>query len=112
VGGWWWLLAAPMLLAGGTILILLLASLGSPWVHVRVDTGQKSWPRRIAISLPLPLRISAWGLRTFGVYIPGLENTSLDELLVELEGSLSKGHPIQIEVEEGDSGERIQVYLG
>jgi len=112
VGGWWWLLAAPMLLVGGIVLLLLIASIGSPWVHVRVDTGQESWPRRITISLPLPLRVSAWCLRTFGVHIPELDNTSLDELLVALEGNLTTGHPIQIEVDEGDSGERIQVYLG
>jgi hypothetical protein len=112
VGGWWWLLAAPMLLVGGIVLVLLIASIGSPWVHVRVDTGQVSWPRRIAISLPLPLRVSAWVLQTFGVHIPGLDNTSLDELLVALEGSLTAGQPLQIDVDEGGSGERIQVYLG
>jgi hypothetical protein len=112
LGGWWWLLAGPLLLVGGLVLILLLASLGSPWVHIRVHTGQDSWPRRIAISLPLPLRLTAWGLRVFGVHIPGLEQTSLDELLLALEEGLSGGEPIQIEVDEGESGERVQVYLG
>ena len=112
VGGWWWLIAGPMLLVGGIVLILMIASMGSPWVHVRVDTGQDEWPRKIAISLPLPLRVSAWVLRTFGVHIPGLENTSLDELLIALEANLTSGEPIQIEVDEGESGEHIQVYLG
>jgi len=112
LGGWWWLLAGPMLLIGGVVLILLLASIGSPWVHIRVHTGQESWPRRIAISLPLPLRVSAWGLRMFGVHIPGLEHTSLDELLLALEEGLSGGEPIQIDIDEGESGERVQVYLG
>jgi len=112
VGGWWWLLAAPLLVIGGLVLTLLLASLGSPWVHIRVHTGQDSWPRRIAISLPLPLRVTAWGLRTFGVHIPGLEHTSLDELLLALEEGLTSGEPIQIDVDEGESGERVQVFLG
>ena len=111
-GGWWWLLAGPLLLVGGVVLILLLASIGSPWVHIRVHTGQDSWPRRIAISLPLPLRVSAWGLRMFGVYIPGLEHTSLDELLLALDEGFSTGEPIQIDIDEGESGERVQIYLG
>jgi hypothetical protein len=112
VGGWWWLLAAPMLLVAGVVVLLLIASIGSPWVHVRVDTGQENWPRRISISLPLPLRVSAWGLRIFGVYVPGLDNTALDELLLALEGNINASHPIQIEVDEGESGEHIRVYLG
>jgi hypothetical protein len=112
LGGWWWLLAGPLLVTGGVVLTLLIASIGSPWVHIRVHTGQDSWPRRIAISLPLPLRVSVWGLRMFGVHIPGLENTSLDELLLALEEGLSGGEPIQIDIDEGESGERVQVYLG
>jgi hypothetical protein len=113
VGGWWWILAGPSLLVG--ILILLFAGItqNSPWLHVRVNTGQESWPRRIALSFPVPIRLASWGLRRWGRYAKSLDATAVDELLLSLEGNLSADNPILIEVNEDDeSGEKIQVYLG
>ena len=112
LGGWWWLGAGPMLFIGISLLTLAAATSRSPWVHVRVDTGNESWPRRIAISLPLPIRFTAWVLRIFGPRVKGLDQTALDELLLALnEGVFSEG-PIFVEVDEDSSGEKVQVYLG
>jgi hypothetical protein len=77
-----------------------------------VHTGQDSWPRKIAISMPLPLRLSAWFLRRFGHRIPQLKGTSVDELLVLLQEGVTADYPIYIEVAEGDGGERVEVRLG
>lgn len=112
LGGWWWLLAGPVLLLGVLASILAVATSNSVWVHVRVHTGQDSWPRQIAISLPLPLRMTAWFLRNFGQWIPQLKGTSVDELLLALQEGISADTPIYIEVAEGERGERVEVRLG
>ncbi len=112
LGGWWWLLAGPTLLIGVVMFVLALATRNSVWVHVRVNTGQDSWPRRIAISVPLPLRLTAWFFRTFKNWIPELEGTAVDELILELERSVSSDAPIYIHVEDGIGGERVEVRLG
>jgi len=112
LGGWWWLIAGPTLLLGIVTSIVGLASSSSPWVHVRVHTGQDSWPRKIAISMPLPLRLSAWFLRRFGDRIPQLKGTSVDELLMLLQEGVTADYPIYIEVAEGAGGERVEVRLG
>jgi hypothetical protein len=112
VGGWWWLLAAPLLLVGIGLFTLAAATHDSPWVHVRVDTGQESWPRRIAISLPIPIRFTAWILRNFSHRISGFDNTGIDELLLALDEGLLTDAPIFVEVYEGEGGEKVEVYLG
>lgn len=113
IGGWWWLLAVPSLLIGILILLFGLLTQNAPWLHVRVDTGQESWPRRIAISFPVPIRLASWGIRTWGHYAGSIDATAVDELLLSLEGNLSSDTPIHIQVNEDDeTGERIQVYLG
>jgi hypothetical protein len=112
VGGWWWLLAGPLLFVGVVLITLAAMTSTSPWVHVRVDTGQDSWPRRIAISLPIPIRFTAWILRTIGYRINGFEETGIDELLLALDEGLLSDSPIFVEVYEGEGGEKVEVYLG
>jgi hypothetical protein len=112
VGGWWWLLAGPLLFVGIVLITLAAATSTSPWVHVRVDTGQESFPRRIAISLPIPIRFTAWILRTIGHRIRGFEETGIDELLLALDEGLLSDSPIFVEVYEGEGGEKVEVYLG
>lgn len=113
IGGWWWLCAAPSLVVGILVLLLAVLTQNAPWLHVRVDTGQESWPRHVAISLPVPIRLASWGLRRWGHYASGLDATAVDELLLSLEGSIDADNPIHIEVHEDDeTGERIQVFLG
>ena len=58
LGGWWWIGAAAALLLGIPLTVLGAVSRASPWVHVRVETGQDFWPRRIVIRLPI--RPAAW----------------------------------------------------
>ena len=112
VGGWWWLCAGPLLLLGIPLFTLAAATSSSPWVHVRVDTGQDRWPRRIAISLPIPIRLTAWILRSFGHRMGGFEETGIDELLIALDEGLLSDSPIFVEVYEGERGEKVEVYLG
>jgi hypothetical protein len=57
--------------------------------------------------------MAAWGLRTWGPKIEGLKDTGVDELLLAMEGNISKDTPLYVEVEDDPvSGERIQVFFG
>jgi len=111
LGGWWWLFAGPCLLAGIPLIVIMVFSLKSPWVYINVHT-KDDWPRRILITLPIPLKFTAWFLRTFGRHIEGLDRTVLDEILLMLEEGLLDSGPFIIEVDEGSDGERVQVYFG
>lgn len=113
LGGWWWLLGGPTLFLGFVLLVLSLASKNAPWLHLRVDTGQQTWPRRIALSFPIPIKLASWGLRVWGPRIPNLDETAIDDLILAMEGQLSSDTPIYIEVEEDETtGEKVQIFLG
>jgi hypothetical protein len=113
IGGWWWVFGGPLLLLGLILFVVALASRNAPWLHLRVDTGQQSWPRHIALSLPLPIKLASWGLRMWGPRIPNLDETAIDDLILALEGNISKDTPLHIEVQEDETtGERVEIFLG
>lgn len=110
LGFWFFCAGAPFTL--GVILIALAwQTRTSPWLHLRVHQKPGEYPQNIAISLPLPLGISSWFLRTFRHRIPGMEGVSIDEVITTLHQSTSPDNPIFIEVEEED-GEQVQIYIG
>jgi hypothetical protein len=112
LGGWWWLAAGVFLVLGIPLMTIAAASSRSPWIHIRIHTRQDRWPRRIAISLPIPVRFSAWLLRMFRSRVTDFEDTAIDELILALdEGKWDKG-PMVVEVDEGASGEKVEIYLG
>jgi hypothetical protein len=78
------------------------------WMAVRVR--QPDGPN-VNIALPLPLSFLAWGLRIVGPFVPQLEETGVDELLVALREELTAGRPFVVEVEEGEEGEQVEVYF-
>jgi hypothetical protein len=92
-------------------LVLAWQSRSARWLHLRVQQRPGEWPRTIAFSFPLPLRISSWFMRIFQPYIPGMQGVSIDEMLSALETSTSSEEPLTIEVEE-DDGERVQIFIG
>ena len=47
LGGWWWVCAGPALFVGLLLMLLMLISSRSPWVHIRVHTGEEEWPRNL-----------------------------------------------------------------
>jgi hypothetical protein len=56
--------------------------------------------------------MTAWFLRVFGDFIPGLQGTSVDELIIALGDSTSPEKPLFIEVEDDEDGERVEVFIG
>lgn len=93
VGLWFGCAWFPLVLGLG-VTALAWASRHSYWFHVRVNTGEHKWPRQISISLPIPMRLIAWAGEIFG------------------DGLLTFDAPIYIDVNEGEKGERVQVYIG
>lgn len=108
-----WFLCAGVPFTLGVILIALAwQSRSAHWLHLRVHQSGDSWPRVIAFSFPLPLGLFGWIMRTFGVRVPGMETTSVDELLHIIETSTSPEEPLFVEVDEGEGGERVEIYIG
>lgn len=106
--GFWFFCAWFPMLIGMLFIALTWRSRTGPWLHVRV----KSVSERVAVSIPIPMKLTSWGLRNFGHYIPQLENTSLDEILIALEETAKSGTPFYVSVDDGDNGERVEVFIG
>ena len=109
-----WLLAVcgwPLFVIGLLAMIAAYASRRSRWVHVRVTNADGS-KRNVKLSFPLPLRLSAWALRVGSRFAPKLKDTSLDEMIVALAEGLKGDQPLYVDVQQGDDGERVQVYIG
>jgi hypothetical protein len=96
---------------GVLVMALAYASRTARWLHVRIHQQPGERPQNIAISLPLPLRLTAWFFRTFKGYIPQMGNTGIDELILALEAT-NPDTPFYVEVNEGEDGERVEVYIG
>lgn len=103
---------SPLTLVGVVIAAIGLVSARAPWAHVRIDTGEDRWPRRINLSMPLPLRPVGWLIRAFGRFIPALQRTVVDDVLSVLSQADFKSEPIIVDVHEGKNGERVQIVVG
>jgi hypothetical protein len=110
--GLWFLCAGVPFLTGVAVMALAWASRSAPWLHLRVQQKPGEHPQRIAFSFPLPIRPTAWFLRNFGGRIPQLKDTSLDEVLLAVGESTSPESPIYIQVDEGDEGEKVEIFIG
>jgi hypothetical protein len=101
----------PLLL--GVLLIGMAAgSRTARWLYVDVRGKPGEGPRHIFLGFPLPLKLAAWLLRTFGSYIPDLKKTNVDEVIEILETGLSGDAPLVVNVDEGEEGEKVRVYIG
>jgi len=110
--GFWFLCSWLPFLIGVALLALAWSSRTSHWMHLRVRQAPGEWPRNFAISMPLPLGLASWFFRTFGDKIPGIEQVSMEELIQSVDRNTSPDNPVYIEVEEGERGEQVQIYIG
>jgi len=53
-----------------------------------------------------------WFLKNFGSHIEGLKKTTIDEVLMAVSMAKSVTEPLIVNVDEGDGGERVQVFIG
>jgi hypothetical protein len=78
------------------------------WVHVRV-TGKE----HIAISLPLPLKLTAWVFKIARPFVPQFKDTGVDEVVSSLGDTLGEdSQPLYVDVNDDETGEHVQVYIG
>lgn len=98
----------PLLLAL-SIVVLALWTRRTTWMHLRISEEGR---RKMAFSFPLPLGLAAWAVRIAQPFVPQLQETGVDDLILALRTSASRGEPISIDVRDDDSGERVEVYIG
>jgi len=108
---WFYCLSTPLLL-GVLVIVAAIGSRKARWLFVDVHQKPGSRPAHIFLGFPLPLKLAAWFLRTFGHFIPDLKKTNVDEVIQVIETGFTSEEPLVVNVDEGDDGERVQVYIG
>lgn len=83
----------------------------SRWIHVRISNVDGT-QRNIKISLPIPLGLTAFILRIVSRFVPQLQHTNIDEVIVALNEGWKQDAPLVVDVQDGKDGERVQVYIG
>lgn len=106
--GFWFFCSWIPLIIGLLLITLSWGTRNGPWIHVRVR-GEKE---RVAFSIPAPIGLTGWILRNFGHYIPQLEKTSVDEILLALENTSKQNAPLYVQVDEGEKGEQVEIFIG
>jgi uncharacterized integral membrane protein len=103
---WFFCMSMPFLF--GVFLIALSGA--SRWLYVNVDRShQTDGPKNITLAFPLPLGLAGWFLRNFGSY---LQWDHVDEISMAISAAKTVTEPLIVNVDEGDGGERVQVFIG
>lgn len=101
-------------LLGVALIAMAWGSRSARWLYLRVQQEPGEWPQTITFGFPLPLRFAAWFMRTFGQFIPKVNEMGIDfdQLIRSFEDSTTPDTPFYIEVDEGENGELVQIYIG
>ena len=110
--GFWFVCASLPFILGLLVIILAWGSRNAPWLHLRVRQPPGEKPERIAFSMPLPVKPAAWFLRTFSRWIPGLKEQSWDEVILAMGEKTNPDNPLYVVVDEEETGEKVEVYIG
>lgn len=108
---WFYFLLLPLLL-GVLVTAIAVGSRQARWLYVDVHQKPGEHPEHIFLGFPLPLKFTAWFIRTFGPWIPQLRRTNVDEVIQVIESGFSGSEPVIVNVDEGEDGERVKVYIG
>ena len=108
---WFYFLILPLLL-GVAILTAAVGSRKARWIFVNVHQKSGDKPAHFFLGFPLPLKLTAWFLGKFGSRIPSLNSTNVDEVIQVMETGFTGDEPLIVHVDEGNDGERVQVYIG
>jgi len=110
--GWgFWLSWIPFTI-GVFVMIFGWILLESPWLHVRIKTRDAGRLQKIVLSIPLPIRMVSWVFKTFGQYMPPeVREKGVEEILEEIDRSLKRGEPFQVEVDDKEDGDQVFVSI-
>ena len=97
------------LLLGLCVMLLAVWSRNATWLHLRIKEEDG---RRIAFSFPIPLTLTAWIMRIAQPFVPQLQDTGVDDLLIALRDSAARGEPMFIDVQDDEKGERVEIFIG
>ena len=110
--GFWFFCAWFPLLLGLLLVALSAGGINSRWLYVDVHQEPGEWPERITFGFPIPFGLVSWGLHNFGHYAKDISQAQMDGIVAALDASKSINEPLIVNVDEGDDGERVQVYIG
>ena len=110
--GFWFFCAWIPLFLGLLLVALSAGGMNSRWLYVNVDQRQGEWPKHITLGFPFPLGLIGWILRNFGRFIPGMGGSNVDEILMAISTMDDLDEPLIVNVDEGEHGEQVQVYIG
>jgi hypothetical protein len=110
----WFYCLTMWLMFGVAIIALAGWSRTARWLFVNVDKSRGDGPRHVTLGFPLPIGLAGWFLRNFGHNIEGLRHTNVDDVIeaVSAATSATNGAPLIVNVDEGEDGERVQVFIG
>jgi hypothetical protein len=101
---WGWVLFSLGLL----VMVLGWWLLQARWFYLRVREHEG---RALTIALPLPLGLVIWVLRIVTPFVPQLREMEADRLILVLRDELQQGRPMVINVDEGEGGDRVELYF-
>jgi hypothetical protein len=111
----WFFCLGVTLLLGVLVIVAAIGSRNARWLFVDVHQRPGESPARIFLGFPLPLKFAAWLVRTFKHWIPGLEkgmkNANIDEILEIFEKGMGSESMV-VNVDEGEHGEKVRVFIG
>lgn len=99
----------PLFLLGVLFLTLGAVSQKSSWVYVDVQQKPGEWPRQILIGFPFTL--ARWLMGTLKSKIPFNERKKT-EMIMQVMNDATRSEPIVVQVDEGEDGNKVNVYIG
>lgn len=107
--GFWFYCAWLPFLLGVSAIAIAFESRTSRWLYVNVQQKPGESPQRILILFPLsPV---SWLLGLFGNFIPGVQKSTVDEVIQAVFKSTKSSEPLLVDVHDKD-GQHVQVYIG
>lgn len=88
-------------------LLFALWSRSAKWLHIRV---KEKGGKRIPISFPVPLTLTAWALRIAAPFVPQLRETGVDEMILAFRDA-KRDEPLHVKVDDPD-GDQVEIYIG